>query len=823
MAPVADTAASVDDSGDIFVSLLGLVDLLPAELKPVKAVGDVASVQISIPKRLVVGQLAKGYARISFGELRRLAPDGFFTASATHDAKAVDLPLAEVLPQLTHQAYSRRTQQQSVYIPEDVTNVFAARGTPVAPTNKPGAHAVAVPSSKPVPPPAKSHATPATPVAARSTNTASNSTAGSTTTQFRKPPLAAPQLPTEPLGKPAKPADVARSSTPPARSSGVVSKAPANAAPITPSPGLTAPRPGSPAASATSIGAPKSATPPALPESSHSSAPGKPIAAPSLLAAMQGGGPTLPKTAAAPKKASPAPNTTPSGPPSIPSISMKMNPTESIAEPINDGSMSAAVSSGTDGVFAVPLSQVCAIWPNDITAEIAGWRLSDSAVMLLVSEVELSMRQGRVQYPWGELLTRLTPAAPPGSQSAHATVVVDLPLQIVAPLFLAARQNNPRPDRARSRFDASIPDLFHGGAPAPAPEAPLAPPPPPSVASARTSSPAKAPTPAPVVLTAPAASRTTPPSPVEPTPEDSSTSSTEFLSIPLAMIDESWADSLKSVIAHSKVAGLKLHLPYDEANKGLKSGRMEYTWKQLTAWMHPALPAGLGADHADKLLTLPLKVLAPMFLAQFKPTRGAKKAKVNDEIPDLFSGGSAPTIDNSKANGSNSTSGAGASESSVPSSASTGASAHSEAPSAASYSTTQFFRKPPADLGELFGQPGKNNWTPQEVVQSTTRVRGVAGAVIAMQDGLLVAAQLQTPWRPEATAAFLPQIYSRMNQYLKELGAGDLDSVTLSTPSGTLLVFSAGIIYFAVVSKVGEEISLPAIQLIVKELSRHSK
>ena len=26
-----------------------------------------------------------------------------------------------------------------------------------------------------------------------------------------------------------------------------------------------------------------------------------------------------------------------------------------------------------------------------------------------------------------------------------------------------------------------------------------------------------------------------------------------------------------------------------------------------------------------------------MFLAQFKPTRGGKKAKVNEEIPDLFS------------------------------------------------------------------------------------------------------------------------------------------------------------------------------------------
>jgi len=43
------------------------------------------------------------------------------------------------------------------------------------------------------------------------------------------------------------------------------------------------------------------------------------------------------------------------------------------------------------------------------------------------------------------------------------------------------------------------------------------------------------------------------------------------------------------------------------------------------------------------------------------------------------------------------------------------------------------------DLAELFGQPDKRNWTPNEIVKNTAKLPGVAGALIALQDGLLVA------------------------------------------------------------------------------------
>ena len=74
-----------------------------------------------------------------------------------------------------------------------------------------------------------------------------------------------------------------------------------------------------------------------------------------------------------------------------------------------------------------------------------------------------------------------------------------------------------------------------------------------------------------------------------------------------------------------------------------------------------------------------------------------------------------------------------------------------------------------------------------------------------------------------ATAAFLPQIYGRLSHYLKELNAGGLGSVTLSTENGTLMVFNAGGIFFAVLTKSDDRFPIVVVKLIVGELSRHTR
>ena len=132
--------------------------------------------------------------------------------------------------------------------------------------------------------------------------------------------------------------------------------------------------------------------------------------------------------------------------------------------------------------------------------------------------------------------------------------------------------------------------------------------------------------------------------------------------------------------------------------------------------------------------------------------------------------------------------------------------------------------KPTAkNLAELFGEPDKRNWTPNEIVQRTTVLPGVAGALIALQDGLLVAHCTPPNWKTETIAAFLPQIFGRLSQYAKELNMGELQSVNVAVEQGILQVYKAGIIYFAVMGKPETPLPWGSLNLIATELSRHTK
>jgi predicted regulator of Ras-like GTPase activity (Roadblock/LC7/MglB family) len=103
------------------------------------------------------------------------------------------------------------------------------------------------------------------------------------------------------------------------------------------------------------------------------------------------------------------------------------------------------------------------------------------------------------------------------------------------------------------------------------------------------------------------------------------------------------------------------------------------------------------------------------------------------------------------------------------------------------------------------------------------RLPGVAGSLIALQDGLLVAHCMPRSWKTEAMAAFLPQIFGRINQYGKELNTGDAMAVAITTGAGTLQVYHAGIVYLAALGDPGGTLPLDELQLVAGELGRRSQ
>jgi predicted regulator of Ras-like GTPase activity (Roadblock/LC7/MglB family) len=107
-------------------------------------------------------------------------------------------------------------------------------------------------------------------------------------------------------------------------------------------------------------------------------------------------------------------------------------------------------------------------------------------------------------------------------------------------------------------------------------------------------------------------------------------------------------------------------------------------------------------------------------------------------------------------------------------------------------------------------------------VANASRLPGAAGALLAMNDGLLVTSQTPQGVKSETIAAFLPQMFGRMNQYTKELALGPLQQLTLGVAGGQWHVVKCETIYFAVLGRPGESLPLNLLAQVAAELSSQS-
>jgi predicted regulator of Ras-like GTPase activity (Roadblock/LC7/MglB family) len=298
-------------------------------------------------------------------------------------------------------------------------------------------------------------------------------------------------------------------------------------------------------------------------------------------------------------------------------------------------------------------------------------------------------------------------------------------------------------------------------------------------------------------------------------------------------------------IASFGLANSRIEVPLAIVEVGLKVGRIEFAWRELCGWLNPPSKPAQVSINGENRIALPLGVIAPIFLKARGAGQGRKKANVGEDIPDLFSAAGKPLAP--PPTPAEAPRAAAATTSSItpaapppiatptptptatPAPVNPNPPARATAPPAAVPAaavpapSASAPKKAPTNLSELFGEPNKKTWTPNEIVQRTTQLPNVAGALIALQDGLLVASNMPPELRTETIAAFVPQIFGRLNQYSKELQMGDTKAVSFTVSTGTMQVYNAGIIYFAALSKAGTLLPLAELQLIAGELGRHTK
>jgi predicted regulator of Ras-like GTPase activity (Roadblock/LC7/MglB family) len=262
----------------------------------------------------------------------------------------------------------------------------------------------------------------------------------------------------------------------------------------------------------------------------------------------------------------------------------------------------------------------------------------------------------------------------------------------------------------------------------------------------------------------------------------------------LGELAETWPEALRQEIELLDLQHAQVALPVHLVEPALKRGRVIFSWRYLRSWIQSAAVAVSVHDGLE--LELPLKVLAPLFFTQRNgAAKTQKKAAVSEEIPNLFFGLPQPEP-------------APVPQAPIPMPAST----------AAPVPDTNFFTRAnqPQTSDSEFRRKGGTDFlsraaTPSEVVFRAMELPTVAGAIIALPDGLKVASQIPEDLNADTLAAFIPQIFARVKQCSQELRMGEMNNLSFTVGNVPWKIFRVNAVYFAAFGRANE--SLPGAQL----------
>lgn len=301
-------------------------------------------------------------------------------------------------------------------------------------------------------------------------------------------------------------------------------------------------------------------------------------------------------------------------------------------------------------------------------------------------------------------------------------------------------------------------------------------------------------------------------SPIVPTPAQANPFNVAF-----SIIEESLPEAIRLEAAQlEEIADAKLSLPAEQVADGMKRGKIAFTWKQLRSWLLPAVPF-VPSAHDGLVVVLPLALIAPLFLSRQKEQGAVQKRVIVDQkIPNLFFGFPQP-------------------EAAAP--VATPAPVVPPIPVVPAPKTpeTNYFifdddkeqafpeaepsyaAKPvkPATPGTTFAS---RRATPNEIVMKASLLEGVYGALVALPDGLLVAAKLDPALNGETLAALIPQMYSRLSGCTKELRMGELNNLNFTVGNVPWKIFRVNGIFFAAFGCAGESLPTGHLTELAREL-----
>jgi predicted regulator of Ras-like GTPase activity (Roadblock/LC7/MglB family) len=491
------------------------------------------------------------------------------------------------------------------------------------------------------------------------------------------------------------------------------------------------------------------------------------------------------------------------------------------------------------------LASVLATLPMELRAKIISTNTAGMTISVPVEKALAQLATGSVKITFGEL-RHLAPGVFAISGGEYDARLVVLPLsQILAqinPSLLARRaaqkQQVEVTDEISSPFSGRGQGLTISNEPL---KAPVATPPPSRIAPPVAEKPIQlrpvAPIPAPFIPT-PRAVTPAPPAtnghhaplqngngahkaaafeaPITPAPALNGAPQIQLdqpVLAPLAALSESWPESLRLEIIQLNLGNAQVALPGNLIEPALKRGRVIFSWRYLRSWIKPT-PPGVSV-HDGIELELPLKILAPLFFTQQKAAGGAqKKVSVGEEIPNLFFGfpqaqpepvALAPMPEPFQPAPK-------PAEAKLPDTNFFTWNENGEAPKT---DTAEYKRPqtPPTDFTHRHA-------TPQEVVARAMALPGVAGALIALPDGLKVASQIPADLNGDTLAAFLPQIFDRTNQSTKELRMGALNNLNFTVGNVPWKIFRVNAVYFATFGHAGQSLPTAQLALLATELDR---